>query len=151
MSLCKHVLGVRKTTSNIKVLAELGRLPFKIYIQTQVFKYFTFTLRFKYLTFFFKREHKAIKPSLRKAINEEIKITKSGWIVNLKYLLDSCGLSNLQSSRGRHKKDYKNKQFLSKRAKDCFIQENVFTYASEKMNIFTQTKVQYKKKTYLNL
>ena len=103
MSLCKHVLGVRKTTSNIKVLAELGRLPFKIYIKTQMFKYFTFTLRFKYLTFFFRREHKAIKSSLRKAINEEIKITKSGWIVNLKYVLDSCGLSNLQSSRGRHK------------------------------------------------
>ena len=49
------------------------------------------------------------------------------------------------------KNDYKNKQFLSKRAKDCFIQENFFTYASQKMNIFTQTKVQYKKETYLNL
>ena len=59
MSLCKHVLGVRKTTSNIKVLAELGRLPFKIYIKTQMFKYFTFTLRFKYLTFFLEEN---IKP-----------------------------------------------------------------------------------------
>ena len=29
--LCKQVLGVRKTTSNTKVLAELGKLPFKIY------------------------------------------------------------------------------------------------------------------------
>ena len=34
----KQVLGVRKTT-NIKVLAELGRRLFKIYIETQVFKY----------------------------------------------------------------------------------------------------------------
>ena len=34
----KQVLGVRKTTSNIKVLAEPGRLLFKIYIETQMFK-----------------------------------------------------------------------------------------------------------------
>ena len=33
MSLCKQVLGVRKTTSNKKFLAELGGLPFKIYIE----------------------------------------------------------------------------------------------------------------------
>ena len=32
---------------------------------------------------------------LRKAINEEIKIKNSGWIANLKYLLDLYGLSNL--------------------------------------------------------
>ena len=50
------------------------------------------------------------------------------------------------------KKDYKNKHnFFQKRPKHCFIQENVFTYASEKMNTFTQTKDQYKKETYLNL
>ena len=50
------------------------------------------------------------------------------------------------------KKDYKNKHnFFQKRPKHCFIQENVFTYSSEKMNIFTQTKDQYKKETYLNL
>ena len=34
MSLFKQVLGVKKITSNIKVLAELGRVPFKIYIET---------------------------------------------------------------------------------------------------------------------
>ena len=50
------------------------------------------------------------------------------------------------------KKNYKNKyNFFQKRAKDCFIQENFFTCASEKMNIFTQTKDQYNKETYLNL
>ena len=36
--LCKQVLGVRKRTCNIKVLAQLGRLPFQIYIETQMFK-----------------------------------------------------------------------------------------------------------------
>ena len=39
------------------------------------------------------------------------------------------------------KKDYKNEHnFFQKRAKDCFIQENFFAYASEKINICTQTK-----------
>ena len=35
---CKQVLRIRKTTGNMKVLAELGRFPFKIYIETQMFK-----------------------------------------------------------------------------------------------------------------
>ena len=34
---------------------------------------------------------------------------------------------------------------------DCFTQENFFTYASGKINLFTQNKDQYKKETYLNL
>ena len=36
VSLYKQVLGVWETTSNTKVLAELGRLPFKIYIETDI-------------------------------------------------------------------------------------------------------------------
>ena len=39
MSLCKQVLRVRKTTSNIKVLVKLSTLVFKTYIETQMFKY----------------------------------------------------------------------------------------------------------------
>ena len=81
---------------------------------------------------------------LRKVINEEIKITNSGWIDNLKYILDSYGLSKLMTNIFKivegdiRKKDYENKHnFFQKRAKDCFIQENCFTYASEKMIIFT--------------
>ena len=38
------------------------------------------------------------KTYLSKTINKEIKITKSGWIVNLKYLLDLYGLSNLMKN-----------------------------------------------------
>ena len=118
MSLCKQVLGVMKTTSNIKVLAKLGRLPFKIYIETQMFKFLQRLLFFEENTY------------LRKAINEEIKITNLGWIANLKYILDSYGLSNLMINIFKvvegaiSKKDYKNKHnFFQKRAKDCFIQE----------------------------
>ena len=39
VSLCKQVLGIRKAASNIQVLAELHRLPFKTYTETQMFKY----------------------------------------------------------------------------------------------------------------
>ena len=50
------------------------------------------------------------------------------------------------------KKDYKNKHnVFQKRAKDCFILENKFTYASTKINTLTQAKDQCKTKTYLNL
>ena len=40
MSMCKQILGVKKFTSNIKVLSELGRTPLKIDIETKMFKYF---------------------------------------------------------------------------------------------------------------
>ena len=33
-----HVSLVKKTTCNIKVLVDLGRPPFKTYIETQMFK-----------------------------------------------------------------------------------------------------------------
>ena len=39
---------------------------------------------------------------------------------------------------------------VKKRAKDCLLQENLFTYASEKMNIFTQTKTNLKRKLIRN-
>ena len=76
----------------------------------------------------------------------------------MKYILDSYGSSNLIINTFKvvegdiGKKDYKNKHnFFQKRAKNCFTQENFFIYTSEKMNIFIQTKDQYKKETCLNL
>ena len=39
MSLGKQVSGVWETNSNITVLAKLGLVPFKIRIETQIFKY----------------------------------------------------------------------------------------------------------------
>ena len=58
--------------SNIQILAELGRLPFKIYWQR--------------LHFLEENTY------LRKTINEKLKITNSGLIANLKGILDSYGL-----------------------------------------------------------
>ena len=59
---------------------------------------------------------------LRKAINKEIKITNSGWIANLKYILGSYKLSNLMINilkvvEGEiSKKDYKKKIISYKKA-----------------------------------
>lgn len=98
VSLCKQIIGVTKTTSNKNVLAELCRFLFKIYIETQMFKYLQ---RFRFLEEI---------TYLRKAINEG-----SGWIASLKYILDSYGLSNLMINIFKivegdiSKKNYKDK------------------------------------------
>ena len=105
-----QVLGARKKSSNMKVLAELGRLPFTIYIETHMFKYL------QRLLFLEENSH------LLTTINEESKITNSGWIANLEYILDSYGLSNLMINIFKDveedisKKDYKNEH-------NFFIQE----------------------------
>ena len=47
MSMCKQILGVYKSTNNIKVLSEIGRTPLRIDIETKMFKYlqrFPFTI-----------------------------------------------------------------------------------------------------------
>ena len=81
MSLCKQIIGVTKTTSNKNVLAELCRLLFKIYVETQMFKY---SQHFRFLE---------ENTYLRKVINED-----SGRMANLKYILYSYGLSNLMTN-----------------------------------------------------
>ena len=141
-----HVSLVRKTTCNIKVLVDLGRPPFKTYIETQMLKCSQRLPFWKENTY------------LRKTINEEIKITNLDCITNLKYISDPYGLSNFminifKAVEGNiSKKDCKNKHnFFQTRDTDSFIQENFFTYSSEKMHIFTQTKDQCKKETSMNL
>ena len=83
-------------------------------------------------------------------MNEEIKITNSGWTAKLKHILKSSELSNLMINiftvveGDIRQKDYKN-NFFQKSAKDFLIQKNFFTCTSENMNIFRQTKKQYRK------
>ena len=38
--MCKQVLGVNKRSNNVNTLAELGRYPFFVNIESQIFKYF---------------------------------------------------------------------------------------------------------------
>ena len=47
VSIYKQLLGVKKNVSSMKLLAELGRPPFKINVEIRVFKYLQrFALRF---------------------------------------------------------------------------------------------------------
>ena len=46
LSVCKQILGINKTVKNMKVRAEVGRVPFKINIETQKFM---FLQRFPFL------------------------------------------------------------------------------------------------------
>ena len=79
MSMCQQILVVKKFTNNIKVLAELGRTPLKIDIETKMFKFFQrspFTETNRYLF---------------KAFQEE-KFDAKGWFQNFKSLLYMLGL-----------------------------------------------------------
>ena len=78
-----YVAKYQVLLKQLEILAELGRLPFKIFIEKKLFKYlqgYSFLEGNSYL---------------KKAINQETKTTNSGWIANLKYIIDSYGLSNL--------------------------------------------------------
>ena len=69
MFLGEPVLGVKTTTSNLDVLATLGRLCLQL------------------LRFLEENTY------LRKAINEKSRVTNSWWIAKWKYTFDSYGLS----------------------------------------------------------
>ena len=135
LSFYKQILGVKNNTSSSKVLGKLGRFPFRITIETQLFKYLQ-RIRF-------------VKEDcyLRKAFKEELANKESGWVAKMRHLLDSYSMSNLilnifKMLNGEiDKKEYKNKhRFFQKRAKDCCIQTLLYTFKNEKNNIFSQTK-----------
>ena len=77
VSICKQVLGVNKTTNNMKVLAELGRTPLRINIETQMFKYlqrFPFLKESSLLIAAFKEELKIASENFSWLNNINIKV-----------------------------------------------------------------------------
>ena len=150
-SIFKQILGVPKTTNNMKVLAEMEKFPLKINIEIQMFKYLQ---RFPFLK---------DNSYLSKAFKEQLKVEKNdktSWITNLGNILDSYGLPNLMVNildvtKGKIKKEeYKNKhKFFEKRTKDVYIQEQFFAYLNkiEDNNSFYKIKQTYTKERYLNL
>ena len=65
------------------MLGELGRLSFRISIETQLFKYLQRTPFMKEDCYF------------RKAFNEELANKESGWVTKMRHLLGSYGMSKL--------------------------------------------------------
>ena len=116
MSMCKQILGVKNFANNIKVLSELGRTPLKIDIETKMFKYFQ---RFPFIE---------TNRYLFKAF-EEKEFDTTGWVQNLKFLLDMLGLVNLRQNIYKiingiiPKEEYKSKhKFFKKQATDLHLQ-----------------------------
>ena len=140
------MLGVKNSTSSSKLLGEVGKFLFRISIETQLFKYLQRIPFMKEGCY------------LRKTFNEELANKKSGWVIKMRHLLDSYGMSNLILNIFKvlndeiDKKECKNKhKFFQKRAKDCYIQTLFYTNKNEKNNFFSQTKELFKKERYLNL
>ena len=145
LSMCKQILGVNKSVNNIKVLAELGRYPLKISIETQMFKYlqrFPFLDKDRYLV---------------KAFEEDL-LSNNGWVNNIKGTLERYGIYNLMNNilkvrKGEITKElYKKKhKFFQKRATDCYLQEKFYKYIDENDNFFSDLKNVYGKEKYLEL
>ena len=141
LSLCKQILGVKNNTSSSKVLGELDWFPFRITIQTQLFKYL-------HRIPFVKEDC-----YLHKAFNEELSNKESGWVAKIRHLLDSYSMSNLILNIFKvlngtvDKKEYKNKHnFFQKRAKNCCFQTLLYTCKNEKNNFFHKQKNSLKRK-----
>ena len=88
------------------MLGELGRFPFRISIETQLFKYLQ-------IIPFVKEDW-----YLDKAFNEELGSKESGWVTEMRHLLDPYDMSNFILNIFKvlkdemEKKEYKNKQAL---------------------------------------
>ena len=113
--ICKQVIGVNRKASNIATIAELGRYPLFIDIQTMVIKYL---LRFKTI----KKERLLFKAYQKEIqnINE-----KRNWIYNAKNILDKNGLSyifvNHMNSSAVTKQNIKEtSRRLNSRSKDIY-------------------------------
>ena len=153
LSMCRQVLGVKRNTNSMKVLAELGRVPFKVEVETAMFKYLE---RYPFI---------GKDRLLYKAFAEEIKICETGgqsWISNIKEKLAKLGLSNLFINLSKvtteeiEPKNYKQKhKFFRKRAIDIFIQQEFHSYLNKRKllekGIFEISKTLYEKEKYLSL
>ena len=112
-SFCKQILGA----SNSKVLGELGSFPFRISIETQLFKYLQRIPLLKEDCY------------LRKYFNEELASKESAWVTKMRHLLNSYDdMSNLILNIFKvmkdeiDKKEYKSKhKFFQNIVKDCCI------------------------------
>jgi hypothetical protein len=152
LKVCKQILGVHRKTMNIPVLAELGRFPLKLSIDTQMIKYF---IRFnniskdRYL-------HKIYKESLKPE-----NITKSKWFSHIKRIADEIGFSNIWINQVNERNCEKSpndiaKKFL-RRLKDIYSQ-NALRYINKdentnigKMQFLRQIKDTYSFEHYLNI
>ena len=84
LKVCKQILGAHRKTMNIPVLAELGRFPLKLSIDTQMIKYF------KRFNSILKDRH--IYKIYQESLTSD-NFTKSKWFSYIKRIVDEIGFS----------------------------------------------------------
>ena len=150
LSMCKQVLGVNKRSNNVNTLAELGRYPLFINIESQIFKYFQ---RFVYVD---KNRflYKAFQHELTEDFGEQ-----GSWVTFIKCKLSNYGLASLASDICKTckseelKTKYKNRvKIFTERAKDTYLQINFHTLQKDRLTPLAKIKTgKYEIEKYLSL
>ena len=152
LKICKQILGVHRKTMNIPVLAELGRFPLKISIDTHMIKYF---IRLNNIPTE-RLVYKAYKETIKSGI-----VVKDKWLSHIKNILDESGQSyiwtdQLNERNRRNPSNHFAKNF-SLRLKDIYSQ-NALSYLNKddntnrgKMQFLRQIKDTYQFEHYLNI
>ena len=151
IKICKQILGTHRKTTNIPVLAELGRFPLKLSINNQMVKYF---LRFDTI----EKERLLHELYIENKAKEE---NQKDWHYYVKEILNQCGFSYVWRNQFNNTKQTKSDNSISKsiviRMKDIFSQ-NSLAYINKdknkdcgKMDFLSQIKQTYAFETYLNI
>ena len=146
----KQVLGVHRKTMNIPVLAELGRFPLKLFIDTQMIKYFSRFYSMPKDRHMYKIYKESIKPT---------NIIQNKWFSYIKRIIDENGLSNIWKNQVDENSYNKSTKSISniflQRVKDIYAQ-NALRYIKKdensdcgKMQFLRQIKDTYTFEHYL--
>ena len=151
IKICKQILGTHRKTTNIPVLAELGRFPMKLNIDIQMIKYFLRLGKIQEDRFL----HKIYTENNRKCEN------KKDWNYHIKEILNQCGLSYIwRNQLNKITQTYTDSSInktISTRMKDIFSQ-NALAFINKdknkncgKMDFLSQIKDIYAFEPYLNI
>ena len=127
IKICKQILGAHRKTMNTPVLAELGRFPMKLSIDTQMIKYF---LRLDKLP----KERFLHKLYIENKTQQE---NRKDWNYRIKEILNKCGFSYIWRNQfndvKQDKKDNSINRLIFTRMKDIFSQ-NALAYINKGKN-----------------
>lgn len=101
---CKYTLGVNSKSSNIAVLAELGRYPLAIEIFTNMIKYW---LRVKHL------DKSSFAYNCYIENSNMVKSDKSCWLTNVYKILSTCNMSHLMEG-SQYYEDFQDVELVHK-------------------------------------
>ena len=129
--MCKQVLGVNKRSNNVNTLAELGRYPLFINIESQIFKYFQ--------RFVFVDNNRLLYKAFQHELTEDFG-EQGSWVTFIKCKLSNYGLASLASDICKAckseelKTKYKNRvKIFTERAKDTYLQINYHTLQKDRL------------------